>query len=162
MMQLLLDAGANPNAALPNGTTPLMAASGLTHVQGQRARRGDVSQFYTNWNESDGLEAVTFLIGRGADVNTTNAAGQRALHAAAYMGGNSIVRALVERGARLNVQDAQGQTPYRIAEAHLNIAGQGVTEWPETATLLARARRRHRARRRWPHDAPPVQQGSVV
>ena len=113
-----------------------MVASGLTHVQGQRARRGDVSQFYTNWNEGDGLEAVTFLIGRGADVNTANAAGQSALHAAAYMGGNSIVRALVERGARLNVQDAQGQTPYRIAEAHLNIAGQGVTEWPETATLL--------------------------
>ena len=136
MMQLLLDAGANPNAALPNGTTPLMVASGLTQVQGQRARRGDVSQFYTNWNDSDGLEAVTFLIGRGADVNTANAAGQSALHAAAYMGGNSIVRALVERGARLNVQDAQGQTPYRIAEAHLNIAGQGVTEWPETATLL--------------------------
>jgi len=47
-----------------------------------------------------------------------------------------VVRFLVDRGAKLNVQDAQGQTPYRIAEAHLNIAGQGVTEWPETATLL--------------------------
>jgi ankyrin repeat protein len=136
MMKLLVDGGADPNVTLPNRTTPLMVASGLTHVQGPRARRGDVSQFYTNWNESDSLEAVKFLVGLGADVNATNASDQTALHGAAYMGGNSVVRFLVERGAKLNVQDAQGQTPYRIAEAHLNIAGQGVTEWPETATLL--------------------------
>jgi len=52
------------------------------------------------------------------------------------MGGNTVVQSLIERGAKVNVQDAQGQTPYRIAEAHLNIAGQGVTEWPKTAALL--------------------------
>jgi ankyrin repeat protein len=135
-MKLLVEGGADPNATLPNGTTPLMVASGLTQVQGPRARRGDVSQFYTNWNERDSLEAVKFLVGLGADVNATNASGQTALHGAAYMGGNSVVRFLVERGANLDVQDAQGQTPYRLAEGHLNIAGQGVTEWPETAALF--------------------------
>jgi hypothetical protein len=36
----------------------------------------------------------------------------------------------------VNVQDAQGQTPYRLAEGHLNVAGQGVTEWPNTAAIL--------------------------
>ena len=136
MMKLLVEGGADPAAALPNGTTPLMVASGLTHVQGPRARRGDVSQFYTNWNEDDSLESARFLIGLGADVNAANASGQTALHSAAYMGGMNLVRLLVDRGARLDVQDAQGQTPYRIAEGHLNIAGQSVTEWPETAALL--------------------------
>jgi ankyrin repeat protein len=52
------------------------------------------------------------------------------------MGGDSVVRLLVDRGARLNAQDAQGQTPYRIAEGHLNVAAQGVTDWPKTAALL--------------------------
>jgi ankyrin repeat protein len=136
MMKLLAEAGADPKAVLPNGTTPLMVASGLTQVQGPRARRGDVAQFYANWNEEDSLESARFLVGLGADVNATNASGQTSLHGAAYMGAMSVVRFLVDRGARLDVQDAQGQTPYRIAEGHLNIAGQGVTEWPETAALL--------------------------
>jgi ankyrin repeat protein len=95
-----------------------------------------VSQFYSNWTESDGLEAIKFLLSRGADVNAVNQSAQSALHGAAYMGGDSVVRLLVDRGARLNAQDAQGQTPYRIAEGHLNVAAQGVTDWPKTAALL--------------------------
>ena len=136
MMKLLAEAGADTAPLLPNGTTPLMVASGLTQVQGPRARRGDVSQFYNNWNEDDSLESARFLVALGADVKAANQSGQTALHGAAYMGGISVVRFLVERGATLDVQDTQGQTPYRIAEGHLNIAGQGVTEWPETAALL--------------------------
>jgi ankyrin repeat protein len=136
MMKLLAEGGADTAPVLPNGTTTLMVASGLTQVQGPRARRGDVSQFYANWNEEDSLDSVRYLVDLGADVNATNASGQTALHSAAYMGAMSVVRFLVERGARLDVQDSQGQTPYRIAEGHLNIAGQGVTEWPETAALL--------------------------
>jgi ankyrin repeat protein len=136
MMKVLLEGGADPSRTVPNGTTPLMVAAGLTQVQGPRARRGDVSQFYTNWNEDDSLETVRFLVALGADVNATNAAGQTALHSAAYMGGKSVVRFLAGQGAKLDVQDAQGQTPYRIAEGHLNIAGQSVTEWPESAALL--------------------------
>ncbi|PYR51394.1 MAG: hypothetical protein DMF89_05620, partial [Acidobacteria bacterium] len=59
-----------------------------------------------------------------------------ALHGAAYMGGTPIVQFLLDHGASLNPQDAQGQTPYRIAEGHLNVASQGVTSWPKTAALL--------------------------
>jgi ankyrin repeat protein len=138
MMKVLVEGGADPALRLPNGTTPLMVASGLTQVQGPRARRGDVSQFYTNWNESDSFDAVRWLVELGAGVNATNASGQTALHGAAHMGGNTVVQLLVDRGAALDVQDAQGQTPYRLAEGHLNIAGQSVTEWPETAALLRR------------------------
>jgi len=135
-MRLLRDAGADPNLTNGNQTTPLMAAAGLTQVQGPRAQRGDVSQFYSNWSEGDALESVTYLLDAGADVKVINASGQTALHGAAYMGGNTVVELLLRRGARLNDQDAQGQTPFRIAEAHLNVAAQGVTEWPQTAALL--------------------------
>lgn len=136
ILRALADGGADPSLTTDNGTTPLMAAAGLTQVQGPRARRGDVSQFYSNWGESDSLDSVRFLIQLGADVNATNHSRQTALHGAAYMGGNPIIQLLVEQGARLNPQDAQGQTPFRIAEAHLNVASQGVSEWPKTAALL--------------------------
>lgn len=136
MMQLLLGAGANPSLTTADGTTPLMVAVGLTQVQGPRARRGDVSSFYSNWGEDDSLHAAELLVQRGADVDAVNEARQTALHGAAYMGANSLVQFLVDRGAKLNAQDAQGQTPFRIAEGHLNVAAQGVTDWPKTAALL--------------------------
>jgi ankyrin repeat protein len=137
-MRMLRDGGADPTLTNDSLTTPLMVAAGVTQVQGPRVKRGDVSQFYSNWNVADSLESVKYLLDLGADVNAVNASGQTALHGAAYMGGNSVVEYLLERGARINVQDAQGQTPFRIAEGHLNVAAQGVTEWPETAALLRR------------------------
>jgi ankyrin repeat protein len=136
IMRMLAEHGANVALANAEGTTPLMAAAGLTQVQGPRARRGDVSQFYSNWGEADSLQAVDYLLGLGADLNAVNEARQTPLHGAAYMGSNALVQRLVERGAKIDAQDAQGQTPYRIAEGHLNVAAQGVTEWPKTAALL--------------------------
>jgi ankyrin repeat protein len=136
IMRMLAEGGADPTLANVDGTTPLMVAAGVTQVQGPRAKRGDVSQFYSNWGEADSLQAIDYLLGLGADVNAANQAGQTPLHGAAYMGGTALVQRLVERGARINAQDAQGQTPYRIAEGHLNVAAQGVTEWPKTAALL--------------------------
>jgi hypothetical protein len=136
MMQILLDGGADPSLTPVDGTTPLMVATGLTQVQGPRARRGDVSSFYSNWGEDDSLRAVQFLVQHGAAVNAVNQAHQTALHGAAYMGANSVVTFLIDHGATLNAQDGQGQTPFRIAQGHLNVAGQGVTDWPKTAALL--------------------------
>ena len=136
MLRILLEHGADPTLTSTGGVTPLMVAAGLTQVQGPRANRGEVSQFSTNWGPEDSAEAVEFLIANGADVNATNPSGQTALHGAAYMGADAVVRLLARHGAKLNVQDAQGQTPYRLAEGHLNVAGQGVTEWPKTAAIL--------------------------
>jgi ankyrin repeat protein len=136
MLRILLEHGADPTLTSTGGVTPLMVAAGLTQVQGPRANRGEVSQFSTNWGPEDSAEAVEFLIAHGADVNATNPSGQTALHGAAYMGADAVVRLLVRHGAKVNVQDAQGQTPYRLAEGHLNVAGQGVTEWPNTAAIL--------------------------
>jgi len=136
VMRALLAGGANPSLTADDGTTPLMAAAGLTQFEGPRSRRGDVSQFRSNWDEDEALEAVRLLLDLAADVNAANHAGQTALHAAAYLGANRIVRFLVERGANLNAQDQQGQTPFRVAQAHLNVSAQGVTHNPETAELI--------------------------
>ena len=68
MMRLLLDGGADSSLAGSDGTTPLMVAAGLTQVQGPRARRGDVSSFYSNWGEDDSLQAVKFLVQRATNV----------------------------------------------------------------------------------------------
>ena len=137
LMEILVEGGADPELTLDDGTAPLMVAAGLTQVQGPRAQRGDVSSFYTVWNLTDSLEAVRYLTEElGVDVNAVNQAGQTALQGAAYMGADPMVEFLITQGALLDVQDTQGQTAYRIAEAHLNTAGQSITFWPETAALL--------------------------
>jgi ankyrin repeat protein len=136
VMKALIAAGADPSLTLGDGSTPMMAAAGLTQFEGPHSRRGDVSTFRTNWDEDDGLEAVRLLVDLGADVNATNRVGQTALHAAAYLGADRIVRFLVAHHANLNAQDQQGQTPFRVAQAHLNVSAQGVTHNRETAQLL--------------------------
>jgi uncharacterized protein len=136
IMRALLAGGADPSLTIEDGTTPLMAAAGLTQFEGPRSKRGDVSQFRSNWDEDDALETVRLLMELGADVNDANQLGQTALHGAAYLAANRLVRLLVERRAELNRQDQRGQTPFRVAEAHLNVSGQGVTHNPETAELL--------------------------
>lgn len=136
MMDRLRIGGADVAMTNDNGTTALMVAAGLTQIQGPRARRGDVSQFYSNWGEADALEAVRYLLDHGAAIDARNAAGQTTLHGAAYMGGTELTTFLLDRGAPIDARDAQGQTPFRLAEAHLNVASQGVSSWPATAALL--------------------------
>ena len=138
MMQALVAGGADPAMTSDDGTTALMVAAGLTQVQGPHARRGEVSPYTTSWNHPDSFDAVTYLVSLGADLDAVNQAGQTALHGAAYMGAVDVVALLVESGAHLDPQDAQGQTPFRIAEAHLNVASQGISQWPEAARLLQR------------------------
>ena len=136
IMEALLAAGADPSLTIENGTTPLMAAAGLLQTQGNRSKRLEAVQFSAAWNESDSADAVRFLVAHGADINAVNTSAQTALHCAAYMGANPVVQFLIDKGAAIDARDAQGQTPFRIAEAHLNVAGQGITDWPRTAALL--------------------------
>ncbi|MGE3511548.1 MAG: ankyrin repeat domain-containing protein [Vicinamibacterales bacterium] len=136
VMEILRAAGADISLTNDTRTTPLMVAAGITQVQGPRAKRGDVSQFYSNWGEADALETIRYLLRHGASIETRNASGQTALHGAAYMGSKAVAALLLDKGAAIDAQDSQGQTPYRLAEGHLNVASQGVTEWPETAALF--------------------------
>ena len=127
-MRVLLDAGADPTHTTEDGTTALMAAAGLGHG-GDRYERF--------WSGDRALEAVAFLIERGADVNARNEAGFTALHGAAFVGADAAAEHLVRHGASLNAQDFIGRTPYRIAEGHKG-GGMSFVQRPATAALLAK------------------------
>ncbi len=62
--------------------------------------------------EKDGVEAVTLLWGLGGfDINAVDANGRTALHGAANRGAPSIIRFLVDHGAKLDIVDKKGRTP---------------------------------------------------
>jgi ankyrin repeat protein len=127
IVQLLLEAGADPNLTTADGTTPLMVAAGLGRSSYQPgAARGQRS--------ASAESAVRMLVDAGAAVNATNEAGFTALHGAAFRGLNEVIQYLVERGGNLDAQDFKGRTPYRVAEG----AQQAFRfqSWPETAAFL--------------------------
>ena len=86
--RILLEAGADVNDALPNGTSALVEAA------------------------HSGQQAVgVLLLDKGADPNAA-AAGYTALHAAVLRGGLDLVKALLAHGANPNAQITKG-TPVR-------------------------------------------------
>ena len=60
--------------------------------------------------------AVQFLLDLGADATTVDAEGNTALHGVAIWGSNGAVEMLVNAGAKLDVKNKRGLTPWRIAE----------------------------------------------
>jgi ankyrin repeat protein len=130
-MELLLEHGANPivktevdhsifmkqtknyaddNQILGNGT-PLMVAAGL-------GKKND----FTPQEERLAIGAVKRLIELGADVNEATATGWTALHAAAFIGANNLIRFLVEQGANINAMNGCGRTPLSLASGE-NVIG---------------------------------------
>jgi ankyrin repeat protein len=106
VMKLLLDKGADPHLPAFGGTTALMAAAGVNWV---------VDQTFTEGPEAL-LEAFTLCVALGMDVNAVNSMGLTAMHGAANRGSDDIIRLLVELGAALDVEDAEGRTPLTWAE----------------------------------------------
>jgi uncharacterized protein len=106
VMRLLLASGADPNIATAQGTTALMAASGINWIPGQT---------YSH-SEGEYVEAVKLCLTRGADVNAANSLGLTAMHGAANRGWESIIRILADHGAQLDVKDIAGRTPMTFAE----------------------------------------------
>jgi ankyrin repeat protein len=98
-IQLLLEAGADPNIAMYEGQSPLTK---LTAV--------DV------WTDEDqAIEAAQEFLNHGADVNHQTAKGRTALHFAIEANRLKLARFLLEQGAKPNVQDQTGATPLRLA-----------------------------------------------
>jgi len=104
MMRLLLEKGADPTIATRNKTTALMA------LVGGLGRKYGADLQVSPTEEKNALEAAKILLDRGADVNAANEAGQTALHGAAAIGADGVVRFLVARGARLDAKTRQGRT----------------------------------------------------
>ncbi len=105
-MKLLLENGADPKIETEEGTTPLMAAAGINWV---------VAQTYTESDDSI-LEAVKLCLELGADINHQNSMGLAAIHGAANRGSDNVIQFLADHGAKLDLKDKEGRTPYVWAE----------------------------------------------
>ena len=116
VMRRLVAAGADPRAATDENNTPLMVAAGLGQVPAETRVTGDGA-----------LEAVELVLELGADVNAVNARGRSALYGAAHIRSDAIVKLLVDRGARVNLEDDRGITPLMVAEGggHILLPGLG-------------------------------------
>jgi ankyrin repeat protein len=126
-MKLLLSKGADPGIATFNGTTALMAAAGVNWVVGQT-----FSESPARW-----IEAVQLCLEVGGDVNAANQMGLSAVHGAANRGSDDIIELLAQRGARLDVPDKEGRTPYAWAEGVFLATNSPVAK-PSTMALLKR------------------------
>lgn len=91
MVELLLEAGADPNFADTLGGTPLMSAP-------------------------DNLEMVELLLAKGADPNLADNKGTTPLHLAAGLYGDpDTIRLLRRAGGNVNAEDNEHRTPIQIA-----------------------------------------------
>jgi ankyrin repeat protein len=131
IMQVLLDAGADPTIRQNSGATALMIAAGLG--RGLGAFQKDVG------TEDDMFRSVKLCLDRWVDPNVTNNAGQTALHFAVRTG-DAIVKLLADKGATLDVQDRQGRTPldYARGVGVRGRAGGGVPVRDSTVALLSK------------------------
>jgi len=110
MMRTLVAAGANPLNPTKDKTTPLLAAAGIGWIGGTD-RRGSNHFLAPAPDENEAMQAVKLAVEYGADVTTTNEAGDTALHGAASRGYNTMIRFLLEKGAKLDAKNKNGRTP---------------------------------------------------
>lgn len=163
LMRLLLDHGADPNLPAVQNVTPLMAAAGLgfwdaespapqngtpeadtleavricvehgadvnaTTRYGKIKVNGDPAELRSRYLFPPELPADAPSYG---DMRWD---GATALHGAAVRGVNTVVKYLVEHGARLDAKTTLGWTPLMIAD-HIFTANVE-RSWPETAAYL--------------------------
>ena len=127
LMKLLAELGADPRLTNEDGSTPLMVAAGL----GTNAPGEDPG------TEPEVLEAVKVALALGNDINAVDKNGETAMHGAAYKHAPSVVRYLVQKGARMEVWNApnkKGWTPLRIADGVQR--GMNIVSSPATAAAI--------------------------
>jgi ankyrin repeat protein len=127
VMRLLLSKGADPAITTLNGTSALMAAAGVNWVVGQTYSESPVGA----------PEAVQLCLELGLDVNAVNEMGLGAVHGAANRGADDIIALLARHGARLDVPDKQGRTPFVWAEGVFLATNSPVAK-PSTQALIKR------------------------
>jgi uncharacterized protein len=142
-MKLLVKYGADPNIKTNEGATAMMAAAGVGIWQvGESAGSNE-----------EAFEALKLCYELGNDVNAVDANGETALHGAAHRGSNDMVKFLVEKGAKMNVVNALGWTPWIIADGvfYPNTYNRRL----ETAALLLQLGADPKLGKRRPEDLPP-------
>ena len=123
VMRMLADAGADPLLSTDENTTPLMTAASMGRVLDENPVP-----------EAEVLEAVKLALALGNDINAANDLGNTALHAAAVNRYDAVVKFLVEKGARLDVANAEGHTPLMVAELQRQFAGKADVVQGQTST----------------------------
>jgi ankyrin repeat protein len=137
IMRALVAAGADPKVPTSDNTTPLMAAAGIDFVEGQ-------DKYGRRWFSHDttplqraAREAVDYCLELGLDINAMNDKGQSAIFGGVYFRNPAMVQFLVDRGARINVVNKRGQTPWIVAAQSEYRSGSFFDD-KETAALLVR------------------------
>jgi ankyrin repeat protein len=118
VMALLLDAGADANAADASGETPLQFAIGggrdeavrLLLDRGADARRGDPLREAVSYGRP---ASAAMLLDRGAEVTPA------AMHLAAANGAVGLLALFLDRGAPADLRGDDGSTPLMAANDHL-------------------------------------------
>jgi ankyrin repeat protein len=145
-MRFLVEHGADPSIATEEGATPMMAAAGvgIWHV-GENAGTNE-----------EAFQAVKLCFELGNNVNAVDTNGDTALHGAVHRGSNDIVKFLVEKGAKIDVPNKMGWTPYLVGDGvfYPNTYNRHL----ETAELLLKLGADSKAGKRRPEDLPPVEE----
>ncbi|XP_035211204.1 serine/threonine-protein phosphatase 6 regulatory ankyrin repeat subunit C-like [Stegodyphus dumicola] len=103
MISLLLDAGANIDAADESGRTPMVTAL-RRELVGAANSTADQNHLYT--------DISMLLIDRGCDVNIPWLMGETALHIAAQINHETLVRKLLISGSHIDRRDGFGPPLY--------------------------------------------------
>jgi ankyrin repeat protein len=126
-MRLLLDAGAEPNAANDFAATPLMWCAGNANKVRLLLSKGARVNVRSKLGRtplaiaaaySGATEAARLLIENGADVNARDEAGASVLQQAALVNHVELARILLAKGADVNTVDGAGVTPLMVAAAN--------------------------------------------
>lgn len=104
MMQDMLAAGADPELRQAWGVTPLLVAAGVTQTDSRIVPQAKL------------LDAVKMLVVEaGVDIHAVDQGGQTAIHGAANISGDEIIKFLVAQGADPIAKDNRGNTPRDVA-----------------------------------------------
>jgi ankyrin repeat protein len=125
MMRVLAEAGADARLTTNDGMTPLLAAAGVSRVLAE-----------TRVTVERSADAVALACELGCDVDHANKAGDTALHGAALIRADAIIRFLAGRGATLSVANRRGETPLMIAERTVAAGSAPVVVRTSTGDLL--------------------------
>jgi|KBSSwiStaDraftv2_1062776.scaffolds.fasta_scaffold91674_2 ankyrin repeat protein len=148
-MKLLLEYGADASIPTSEGATPLMAAAGVGIWQvGENAGTNE-----------EAFEAVKICYEAGNRVDTADANGDTALHGAAHRGSNEMVAFLVEKGAKLDVVNTIGWSPFTIA--HGVLYPNTFNRHLDTEELLVKLGANPRVGKPRPEDLAPNDEGSI-
>ncbi len=109
LMKLLIELGADVTIPNVDGTTPLLAATGVGAL-------GDGDE--SAGTEEETLATVEYLLRLGADINAVDQNGETVMHGAAYQSLAVLTKALYDHGADVKVwnrSNRAGWTPLQIA-----------------------------------------------